>query len=279
MSMFQKNESKDRLGCGGAVVRVALGIILGSSLAWWILWMPKPQKVEAQFAGQSTFSLPFSLNIDGHSTAPQYVIIPNRGQVAETISYSWDAHCSPPFTSGNIYLEGSNNNANWFVLTASGGLYSSTGYAVMYSNGYFTYKRLSFPACGTSALPSTYSGTYTGYTIPLPLNNVTPTIFPVSVQAAAALGPVGFYLVSGFQCFNPNASVAYLAIGFENLVVGIPAGQVYNYQGPAFIRNRPTTNIGAFTTPALTTPVSTAVPCTVELTSGPFYPLSPPIAF
>jgi hypothetical protein len=149
----------------------------------------------------------------------------------------------------------------------------------MYSNGYFTYKRLSFPACGTSALPSTYSGTYTGYTIPLPLNNVTPTIFPVSVQAAAALGPVGFYLVSGFQCFNPNASVAYLAIGFENLVVGIPAGQVYNYQGPAFIGNRATTNIGAFTTPALTTPVSTAVPCTVELTSGPFYPLSPPIAF
>ena len=197
MSILQKNQSKDRLGIWWFLARIALGIILGSLFAWWILWTPKGQKVEAQFAGQSTFSLPFSINIAGNSSTPQYVIIPNRGQVAETISYSWNANCAPPFTSGNIYLEGSNDDANWFVLTASAGVYSSASSAIMYSNGYFTYKRLSFPACGTSALPSIYSGVYSGYGIPLPLNTVTPTIFPVSVQASAALGPVGFYLVSG----------------------------------------------------------------------------------
>jgi hypothetical protein len=279
MNILKKSGANEGYTGGFPFGAFMLLVLILAAITISLLPWSKPQKVEAQFAGQSTFSLPFNINIPGSSSTPQYTIIPNRGQVAETISYSWDANCAPPFTSGNIYLEGSNDNANWFVLTASAGVYSSTGSAVMYSNGYFTYKRLSFPACGTSALASTYSGTYTGYTIPLPLNNVTPTIFPVSVQAAAALGPVGFYLVSGFQCFNPNASTAYLAIGSDVLIIGIPAGQVYNYQGPAFLGNRASTNIGAYTTPALSTAVSTAVPCTVELTSGPFYPLSPPIFF
>ena len=279
MSILQKNQSKDRLGIWWFLARIALGIILGSLFAWWILWTPKGQKVEAQFAGQSTFSLPFSINVPGTVGTREYVTIPNRGQVAETVSYAWSAACIGTGSSQNFVLEGSNDDSNWFVLSSSLEVNSPASSGLIYSNGYFTYKRLSFPPCESDAAAETFSGVYTGYGIPLPLNFVAPIVIEAYAQTFANFSPTGFYLISGFQCFNPNGSTAYLIFEHPALIIGIAAGATYTYEGPAFTGTGLVTEIGAYTTVTASTPVSTALPCTLELSTGPFYPLSPPISY
>jgi hypothetical protein len=123
----------------------------------------------------------------------------------------------------------------------------------------------------------TITGVYTGYGAPFPVNPVASTILYIAAQSFVSLGSVGPYLVSGFQCYNPNASVAYLIVG--PVIVGIAASSTFDYQGPAFLGDGGTTTMGAFTTPAHTSAVSTAVPCTFELSGGPLYPLSPPTLY
>jgi hypothetical protein len=253
---------------------LVLAVVSISLLPW-----SKPQKVEAQFAGQSTFSLPFSINVPGTVGTREYVTIPNRGQTAETISYDWSAVCSGTGVTQNFYLEGSNDNSRWFVLSSSVPLTSTPSSAVMYSNGYFTYKRISFPPCETDLAPATFTGIYTGYGTPLPLNPVATLVEEVSAQVFSNFTPTGLYLIQGFQCFNPNASTAYLIFQNPALIIGIAAEATYTYQGPAFTPPELQTNIGAYTTPAATVAVSTALPCTFELSTGPFYPVTTQIFY
>jgi hypothetical protein len=289
MNILKKSGANEGYTGGFPFGAFMLLVLILAAITISLLPLSKPQKVEAQFAGQSTFSLPFLVNLPGKTGIQEYVTIPNRGQVAETISYAWSGTCSMVSGTATFQLEGSNDNTNWFALATSQELDTSTGSsAIMYSNGYFTYKRLSFPPCDNISTPpgATFTGVYTGYTSPLPLNFVSPNVKLFGARVFSSLHfPAGFFLISGFQCFNPNGSTAYLFIktsgyGFAgNPVIAIPQGQLYNYEGPAFIGYGGVTQIGAYTDATHTTAVTNDLACTLELSGGPFYPLSPPIFY
>jgi hypothetical protein len=244
------------------------------ALAWW----PGPRgTVQAQFAGQPVFNVSFTVNATRTAGAREYFTIPNRGQLAETITYSLSNVCSTSTGITLIEFEGSNDNNTWFALASSVALGASAGSAVMQSNGYFNFKRLSFPACDSGDLAVSFTGVYTGYGIALPINQVASETDFILVQAAQALGPGGYYLVQGFQCYNPNPTVAYVNVA--GVGVGVPANQEINYQGPAFLGTGLISTVKAVTTPSGSTPVSTPVPCNFELSAGPFYPFLPSVTY
>jgi hypothetical protein len=178
-----------------------------------------------------------------------------------------------------MFLEGSNDGTNWFTLASSEELDSGgPGSAILYSNGYFNQKRLAWPSCANG---NTFKGVYIGYGTPLPLTFNADNILAVSAQAFANVFPALYHLVRGFQCYNPNSAVAYvyfnsLPIGGP-LIVGVPASGSINYAGPPFLVSNLST-LGAFNDTGHAAAVSTAVPCSLELSGGPFYPLSPPVA-
>jgi len=232
-----------------------------------------PEPVQAQFAGQPVFNSSFTIQIPAAKGSYQYFNVPNRGQLAETVSYTWGAPCvNTGSSSATFALEGSDDNKTWFVLASSVEIDSTASSAILYSNGYFNFKRISFPACDLSG-PATIIGVYTGYGVQLPINRTSSDVIYLAAQAFVSLGPAGYYLVDGFQCYNPNPTVAYLVVGPE--VIGIGANQTFDYKGSPFLGNGGTSVVGAFTAPGHSTAVSTAVPCTFELNGGPFYPLSP----
>ena len=236
----------------------------------------RPPKVEAQFAGQGTFNFNYAVHFP--STAYQYVTIQNHGQQSEMVSYTWTGACTPASGSSRTFaLEGSNDNITWFDLSSSTEIDVAAGSAILYSNGYFNYKRLSFPPC-TSTIA--IGGEYTGYAVPLPLNFTSPDLNFFSLSSATAFGPSGFFLVQALQCSDSALQTAYIV--FQ----GLPSGQAifrmppngnFNYIGPAFLATGAST-VGAFTSASGGSPVSTAIPCTFELTGGPFYPLSPQVS-
>ncbi len=245
-------------------------LVLSVSL---VLRPPGMPVVEAQtFAGQPTVSFPFTVNEIAAGGA-QYVALPNRGQIGEMISYSWASACSTSASSATFILEGSNDNTNWFALATSQELDATPGFGIVYSNGYWNFKRLAFPGC-TNA--NTFTGVYVGYGVPLPITNTSETPIYATVAANAGIGPVGYFLVNGFQCYNSDISNrAYLIFG--NLIWSVAPGVEFQYQGSAFLEHGQVTQFGAFTTAAGGTPVSTPVECTFQLTGGPLYPLSPKI--
>jgi hypothetical protein len=276
MSMGKENKPRKHFTGSLSTSLIGVSLALGGILSLLFILLPlTTPKVEAQFAGQTTFSQTFTVGLPGTVGTHEHVSIPNRGQLSETISYTWNAPCATTGNTATFYLEGSNDNANWFALATSVELFATASSAVMYSNGYFTYKRLSFPPCENLTGPATFTGVYTGYGYPLPLNFLAPTILVIAAQAFAPLGPAGFNLVNGFQCSNPNASTAFLFLG--NVMVPLPATSTYSYGGPGFLINRGTSNYGAYTTAGHTVPVATPVDCTIDITGGPFYPLSPPV--
>ena len=234
-----------------------------------------PPKAEAQFAGQGTFNFNYAVHFP--STAYQYVPIDNHGQLSEMVSYTWTGACTPSSGSSTTFaLEGSNDKITWFDLSSSTEVDAAAGSAILYSNGYFNFKRLSFPPCTSSI---TIGGEYTGYSVPLPLNFTSPDLNFFSLTSAVAFGPSGYFLVQAFQCSDSALQTAFIV--FQ----GLPSGQAvfrmlpngtFNYIGPGFLANGSST-VGAFTSSTPTTPVSTAIPCTFELTGGPFYPLSPQV--
>jgi len=262
-----------------------LSWIIGSAVVFYLaailfIHLP-PSKVEAQFAGQPTFSQSFTVNV--LSSAPpglEYVNIQNRGQLGEMVSYSWAVGCVPASGStATMFLEGSNDGTNWFTLASSEELDSGgPGSAILYSNGYFNQKRLAWPSCANG---NTFKGVYIGYGTPLPLTFNADNILAVSAQAFANVFPALYHLVRGFQCYNPNSAVAYVYFNSlpiaGPLIVGVPASGSINYDGPPFLVSNLST-LGAFNDTGHAAAVSTAVPCSLELSGGPFYPLSPPVA-
>jgi hypothetical protein len=178
-----------------------------------------------------------------------------------------------------MFLEGSNDGTNWFALASSQELATAGGgSAVLYSNGYFNQKRLAWPSCANG---NTFKGVYIGYGTPLPITFNADNVYPVAAQAFANVFPALYHLVRGFQCYNPNSAVAYVYFNSlpiaGPLIVGVPASGSVNYNGPAFLVSNLST-LGAFNDTGHAAAVSTAVPCSLELSGGPFYPLSPPVA-
>jgi len=249
-------------------VLVTAILVLSVSL---VLHPPKIPVARADntFAGQPTVSFPFTVN-ETPSGGTQYVALPNRGQIGEMISYSWASACTTAANSATFILEGSNDNTNWFALATSQELDATPGFGIAYSNGYWNFKRLAFPGC-TNA--DTFTGVYVGYGIPLPITQTSETPIYLPIAANAGIGPVGYFLVQGFQCYNAALTRAYLIFG--GLTWSLGPGTEFQYQGSSFLEQGQVTQFGAFTDATGATPVSTPVECTFQLTGGPLYPVSP----
>jgi hypothetical protein len=196
---------------------VPLGLLSGVGLALLVL-MAIP-KAEAQFAGQSAFQVPFTIQPHGlvayippctppltpTATSP---CIPNRNQLGHTIS--WSFNHDGGFSSYFLF-QGSNDNATWQTLAAgnSGGTNALVS-GMSYANAYFLYLRLLL-----SNTAGTLAGTYTGYSQPVPINPLSQGIRSLTVGAPATLANFGTpYIVNGFQCFNPNSTVSSGTIAF-----------------------------------------------------------------
>jgi hypothetical protein len=217
-----------------ALVVLAMGILS---------WAPVP-KVEAQFAGQSAFQVPFT--IQSHTsdkiippcisalptaTAP---CLPNRNQLGHTITWSFDAGAGG---GGCFLFQGSNDNVNWQTIAAGTSSGLTTGVSGMsYANGYFTYLRIDAICASLQPLRIVY----TGYSQPIPINPVSESIRSISVGNAATLGNFFTpYIVNGFQCFNPNNTVssgtaAFTGSGLNDLTktgtYGCAGGRAYRVQ-------------------------------------------------
>ncbi|HEV2225128.1 MAG TPA: hypothetical protein VGR84_19200 [Candidatus Acidoferrales bacterium] len=283
--------------------------IAGLIVLLFIFATPAAHKVHAQLLPGAPIS--FSINYSTSATATDAYVpactatvltncIPNSGQVADTVTFTWNTTgCS---LNGNFVpffeLDGSNDGATWFVLSASSFLGQSTG--TLYSNGYFTFKRLAFVPCHT-ATSGTVSGVYTGYGAPLPVTNYVAS--PLAGPVASSIGTYGALLllsvtgtsgppffITGIQCYNPNAAVVYLDLSsnptfnFSTTVfqLPIPATSAASYSGPPIIPLFATSIFAisqlygvATTSQAGNVQPGTNISCSIQVnTEGPFYPFN-----
>lgn len=194
-------------------MRKALLSVLGlAALALMMAVCTPVKQVEAQFAGQSAFQVPFT--IAPHATnlflpacttnQPTAAVpcIPNRNQLGHTITWQWTQDLG---TVNDFIFEGSNDNSNWAALAAGNSGGSNTNQAgISYANGYYTYMRLSI-----DNTTSTLTGVYTGYAQPVPVNPVSLTRRFIDIFTSSYVGRFGTpYITEGFQCFNPNSNVS-----------------------------------------------------------------------
>jgi hypothetical protein len=211
---------------------------------------------------------------------PTVPCLPNRGQLSDSISYSWPSGCTN--IQGYIELDGSNDQITWFILTEGPQLSTSSVTAgTIFSNAYYLYKRIVINPCQSSS-PLTVTGVYTGYGVPLPFS---PNPNVVANSQISAIGTVitdfpSYYLLTGFQCQNANASTSYLklwsnTLGTNSFQIGIPASSTYSYTGPPILIDGSLLGSNATAWSGLTASAS-PINCTVEVNAnGPFYPANP----
>ena len=247
----------------------------------------------AQFLGDvglQTVTQKFSISV---TTASSTFSLPNLGQMGHTVQYQWSGVSSP---GCEFFLDGSTDGTNWITLAAGPAPISvSFPASLVYANGYFNALRLkinpgSLAVCNGSSL----TGVYVGYQVEIPIQYVSSGIpgTNTGTNTVSAQTPNSAYngvfasapiMLTSLQCYNPNASVAYVqviwgltpALGTTNVSFGIPATSQFSYFGtPLFGQGE--LSVGASTTPTGSTAVATAVPCWVAYSlTGPFYPIAP----
>jgi hypothetical protein len=242
---------------------------------------------QAQFIGyvglQATvtkFSIPVAATA---STFP----IPNLGQTGHSVQFQWTVGATCGFN-----LDGSTDGVNWIMLASGQGTSSGFPTQFLYANGYFSVVRLKVNPVNTAACAgTTLTGVYVGYQTPLPLSNITqggnpgPISFttPVNVTGPAGGGNLPVLLTS-LQCYNPNATVAFVQVffssaapglgGANNANFGVAAVSTWSYVGPPLF-GLGEIWLGAATTAGGTTAVATPVVCQASYSfSGPFYPVA-----
>lgn len=187
--------------------------------------------------------------------------------------------------------------ANIVVTYRVSGLSGGTSGGIIFYNGAYAHIRIYIvvPSGGASTL----IGDYSALPQPLPLNSTTDFIFASNqvgnVVTAGTFPGTNVIVVQGVQCYNPNASVAFLQLlksssGSPALGSGpffeipIPAHSNFSYIGPPVQIWNMVPNpgmlgsfwLGASTASLGSTPVGTPLECNVQLnTTGPFYPLTP----
>jgi len=208
------------------------------------------------------------------------------GQVAHSVVlvHSGSYECG-------VLLDGSLDGTVWETL---GAVYFTTSFSapkVIVANGYYPLLRLKFNPGGVSSCGA-FTGIYSGFQTPLPLSNLTQTVF----QTAAAVTQVDSSftaalfnipsLVEGLSCTNPNGGTAWLQLfdaasaptlgtGFL-FEVGIPASQTFVLPGGNSFLLHSLLWMGAATAAGGSTAVGTALPCNFQMNYwGPFSPLNP----
>jgi hypothetical protein len=188
-------------------------------------------------------------------------------------------------------LDGSLDGVTWETLASIYFTTSFTAPRVMVANGYYPLLRLKLNPGGVATCAA-MTGSYSGFQTPLPISNLTQTVY----QSAAAVTQVDSHfttalfnipsLVEGFACSNTNASVAWLQLfdatsaptlgtGFL-FQIGLPANGTFVFPaGNAFLLHS-LLWMGAATAAGGSTAVGTAVACNFQMNYwGPFSPLNP----
>jgi len=206
------------------------------------------------------------------------------GQVSHQVTVYY-----PSGAANAVLLEGSQDGVNWSVLAQILFNAGQTTPGVMVANGYYQVLRLAVNP--GSATVAAIKGVYAGFQSPLPASNVVTQFLATGITAAQIVGFNGSwfppYLVSGFQCSNPNAATAWLEL-YDSTVgatlgvttyeyeVGIPAGNTFVYPGSVSFLGVGALWVGAATAQGGTTPVGTGLSCDFQLSySGPFAPFTP----
>lgn len=276
-----------------SIILMVYAALLGIGLYTW-KGVSTPPAVQAQsFEPFSrTFSVPYS-------ASNQYILscttsssgcIPNFKQVAHTVT---EATVGTPDVSCESLLDFTNDGTHYFTLAGGGATPTST--TVTYSaNGYYQGYRIKTGPC---SVPQTI--TYTGYSVTVPLNNVT-SASSISFENVTSLLPSQFLppVIESLNCLNTNTSTAYLQLMLTAsatepplgtaldifLQLGIPAGANYTFSNTNFDFLSLSASslavyswIGAATAYNGSTPVSDPVYCTIQWNfSGPYSPFNPP---
>lgn len=263
--------------------------LFGFALLVALCGCARPPGAAAQFIGyvaqQTTLQ---SLTIAGGAPTPQTVTaISNLGQAAHTLLVTYgtaQAHCT-------TWLEASPDGVVWTVIASAPNLNNGgQGFAspsAAYAVGYYPLLRVVANGNSASGCTSSIKWTYIGYQFP--------TTFPVAVYdrrhgdiaASVIVAPSIEYpdpvIVTGFSCFNPNASVAYLQLSdtftppatlgtFILYEIGIPAGATFVSSAPIY--SAWGLGAGAATAAGGGTAVGTPLVCSFQLNfNGPFGPV------
>jgi hypothetical protein len=229
-------------------------VFLLAFAGWLVLFPPQPRQVQAQGGGTGqSFTLKFTIPA---SASINYILpcsatltsgcIPNYKQVGQTINYSFATNPGLHLLRNcGILLDGSNDNVNFETFAASGNPFGQQNGSFS-ANGYYPYYRIKALPCAVSALSIIYVGYGTQIPIsPLSYAGISPfQVSPISVAASTQADPqwVTPAILTGFQCFNPGGSAAflqlYVAASAPTMGVGmvygleIPAGQTVSYGGP-----------------------------------------------
>lgn len=259
-----------------ALMSGVLGALL--VLALYVVFHLAPP-VQAQGPiGNVNFAQPFTMHLESVET---FLSVRNIGQSAGSVLFKG--------VSGNacpLLLEGSSDNLNWSVLAGSPP--GIAGSSFIYANGFFSYLRIAFnPYANSFCNGLTVTGSYYGYSSPLPINPVDQWFTVPGVASPVSIGVGGSMVVGldSIECTNTSASVGYLQLfaststptlgSGELFDIGIPAGQTYNSgKLPAFISELQLW-AGASTAAGGSTAGGPFV-CNFQMNvTGPFYPLPP----
>jgi hypothetical protein len=186
--------------------------VFGSASLLFIFLNVQP-KVQAQ--GPVKFSqqtIVFSFTLPTAYT-PATFPVNNIGQAAHTISFTSTA---PVPAYCPVFLEGSADNLIWAKMATVNSYYS-----IASANGQFQFFRISFNEVNDGRCVGGGTINYVGYQTPLPYPPNTINFYVTSVGDPVEVGQFDTQpmAIAGIQCYNPNASAAYLeifdAFGYE----------------------------------------------------------------
>jgi hypothetical protein len=245
-----------------------------------------PSPVSAQGPiGNVNFAQPFSVTM---TSAESTVSVRNIGQAAGSVQYN-----SLPNALCPIVLEGSANDTNWWTLATSSPelVRLSPTSGLFYANGFNSYYRLVFnPNATTSCNNLTETGTYYGYSAPLPINKQdvwyeVDSLSSVDQVMSSTSGVIDWAL-DGVQCTNNGSAEAYLQL-FSSAAtptlgsgffyqIGIANGQTFSQNLTGIIGPDGPLWAGASTAVSGSTAGGPLL-CDFQVNAtGPFYPLLPP---
>jgi hypothetical protein len=209
------------------------------------------------------------------------------GQVSHLVQVNYDSD-----TQCTVLLEGSQDGTNWATLGAATffNIIRVARFAqqTIAANGYYQLARLKANPGGGDTCGA-MTGTYSGFQTPLPLTPIAQQFYSAAVSSAVNItGSSNFtpYLLTGFSCYNPNGSVAWLEFFDHGGTVrlgttpfffeqAIPAMAAFSYTGPN-IEGLYVFQLAAVTAQGGSTPVSTGLSCNMQLNfAGPFVPFTP----
>jgi hypothetical protein len=242
-----------------------------------------PSPVTAQGPiGNVNFAQPFSVTMGSTEST---LSIKNIGQAAGSVQYNALPNAACP-----ILLEGSADDSHWWLLASSAPslIRNSQSSGLFYANGFNSYYRLVFNPNGSGTCNNlTETGSYYGYSAPLPINKQDAwyEVDSASSPTAITSSNVIAWALDGLQCTNTGTSTAYLQLFSATSAptlgtaffyqIGIASGQTLSATSFGIVQDSGQLFAGASTAVSGST-AGGPVNCDFQINAtGPFYPLLP----